>query len=68
MSRANHFISYALLLVVTLTWAISLAVMHLQQQNQINDIKRDLCAFIFEEDGSASIRTDDFDRAECRYE
>lgn len=36
------------------------------QQRDINRLEKQMCAWIIWEDGSASPRTDDFDRFKCR--
>lgn len=50
---------------VILMIIVALTVMHINQQNQINNLKRDMCAWIIYEDGSVEERTDDLDRFKC---
>lgn len=63
--NADIVVALIISILTTIVLAIELFFMHAQQQQEIDKLKKDMCAWIIWEDGSASPRKDDLDRFKC---
>lgn len=64
--KFSMFLGFCALLLMLITIAIALSVQITQLQQRVDEIDRDLCAWVFFEDGSAAPQTNDWMRWECR--
>lgn len=64
--RARDAAHFALTLAVVTLIGLGVGLKHARED--IAEMRRQLCAWRFEEDGSASIQTDDGTRYACLYE